>query len=451
MATIITREQILKFRTMMSCEMINDNLVGQNLDDFLDEVFLYKEDNKFFNDLLFAYERALSLCIVDYEKFKEEFHTFLLSKKQYIEDNNLYKDFFKFTYFIYKTLSKKRISEKILLAYQDLLLQQYSYLNPNEQLIYGVNSDNTLLLTPELFPKLDYPFFELEIFKQTPSREKIIKCYRKYGYMLNGIEDITKYTFDEQIVTNLIFQLVFLIDEETKDILPYPYYEHSTNIPKLPRIWKDTNFYKEQLLNRNYLLPNRGVIALYKTCGDIKEVLFKEKIIDNDIFLLYKIKFSNNKCSAGFYDTKEQIFFSAWTHGVEKANLILSTNIENFILENYWHLTCNTEITHKKTTALNIVSDINHIDTPYYIEQPLVQYITTKTNIKNEKSITSIHNFVKENYSIVPKEINPYLRKLPHNATISEQAFKKAKEKGIIVPEGMTYVDKFTKKVYRKK
>ena len=114
--------------------------------------------------------------------------------------------------------------KEVLYAYNNLLMQQAKYLAPKDRVVFGVTTDGKLLIARELYPKFDWPVHELTTkYGDRLNFDWIKRYYKKYGYDVQTPDDMAVNFFNEQIIINMLFQLVYYIDETNQDMLPEPY------------------------------------------------------------------------------------------------------------------------------------------------------------------------------------------------------------------------------------
>ena len=191
-------------------------------------------------------------------------------------------------------------------------------------------------------------------------------------------------------------------------------------------------------------------MGIYRNSGDYSKVFFKEVFSDDKIYLLYKVLNDKDEGFCGFFDTKSQLFYSVFRDTSGENNF--HSSVENFILENYYHLTCNVEIDRKRNFALLVVDDISDGNLFYYKEQPVVQYFYENNSIALESKKRK--PYLKGNHvelDVVDIVISPYIRKLPLGATASEEAIAYAKEMGYSLAPNETFVRPFKRKSYQLK
>ena len=437
--------EIQEFRANGTIQMIEEELRDIDINDIITDIFVTTDDI-ISKQLIKKFESQLILSKINPKKFKSGLLTFFKQTTKFIEDNKLHKKFFEFCYFIYNSLNDKNINKHIINAYQDLLIEQYSHLGKPQEFMCGISSENKPYYASELYPFLEYPLSEYQKkygVDANPRWNKIMSLTRKYGYDINSLDELLLYLRDDQIIGNMFYQMSYFINETTDDIIPKPQYLPSEGIAKI-REYLITEKYLELLQQRKYLLPYNGVVGKYTNTGNIKEILFKERFIYDDLtpVLLFKIKFDNNCETMGYYDSKLNSIYTYWkeSYGGKHFHKVL----ENFILENYWHLVCDVEIKTNRAIALKKMNDKDNF---LYSEQPGVEYVVLKRD-KIGKVITKTYN--REDYKAVWTDIHPFVRKLPMGSTASSEAKKLAREMGYVLQPGETFVRPHTKKVFRK-
>lgn len=442
----LIHDYIQRKRTEGTILSILIKLKGIPTDELIADLFLHTED-EFATELVKKFEGILIKASMDLNYLNENLHDFYIETAKYLKENKMYNNFSKFAYFIYSNLSNNNVNLKILSAYQNLLLQQFCYLTPPGKIAYGITTDGKLMITDEIYPFLDYPIYEIEE-KNIKNPNEIKKIFKSYGYSIETLMDYEKIFLNEQIVTNMIIEMTNFINEDTSDIVPDRFIIASKGISTI-RKWKDTSFYKDLIKRRKYILPSSGVLGIYNNAGNIHSILLKEYFMDNQIYLLYKIINKDDEGFYGVYDIKNDFFYSLYkdSTGEEKYHSF----IENFILENYCHLTTDIEIDKKRNMALQIVDNIedNNFHYPY---QPIVQFVyKDNKNYSSNKDAKTLKNYDKKKYKEETITINPYIRRLPDGAIASDEAIERAKDFGYELAKGETFVRPFKRKTYRLK
>ena len=441
---MLTHDYVQERRTIGTVMSLELFLRDANVDELISDIFISAETTEA-KELIKRFEYILIKGAMNFDFLYKNLHKFFKETANIIKEKNLYKEFAEFSYLVYKSLSIKGSDIRSLSAYQNLLLQQFTYLTPPHKVLYGITVTGELMLTNELYPKLDYPVHEIEDKKIT-SREAIEKIFKSYGFDKEYIINIDRFSMEERVLVNMMTEMVPFIDEETSDIFPERLYRATKGLIPL-RKWKSTDYYKEALRKRKYILPPDGVLALYRNAEDIKSVFFKEVFRDDGVFLLYRINNRRDEGLYGVYDLKDEFFYSVYR---DSSAVELHYFIENFILETYCHLTTDIIIDRKRNQALKVVDNINenHYPRP---DEIFVEFLYKEKIKGEEKTEKQFRKYSKEKYKKETIDVNPYIRKLPAGAVASEEAINRAKAFGYELEEGETFIRAFKRSAYKLK
>lgn len=83
----------------------------------------------------------------------------------------------------------------------------------------------------------------------------LCKEYQKYGYPVKNFAEIEYLNDVSQLWTNEVLNIAPLINEYTMDMICEKPFRAKSYF-ELPRKWKNTDLYKEELQERRYLLPS---------------------------------------------------------------------------------------------------------------------------------------------------------------------------------------------------
>ena len=372
---------------------------------------------------------------------------------QYIKQNNLFNEFYSFCYYVISVLNLKKISNPIYVSYLDLALQQSTYFGSVDKVVIGIQSNGTLITKKDPLPYIDYIIREVvKKNKNNPSFNQVVKAFHKFNYKIKSPEDINIFRAKDEMFSNLSFRMAPFINEKTIDMFPEPMFYPLTGISRL-RVWKDTSFYKEVLTKRRYQLPQNGVVGTYYNSKDIHMIKFKEIYQYERVILLYRLYNSQMESVHGYYDTKTQLFYSVFKDTTGEA--MFHYSLENFILENYCHLTTDMEIDSNIDEAL-FVFELHPEEELGFLKEPLFNQISVLFEYENinkdlNKGTNKKRTFNKKNYSQDEVSISPFIRKLPIGAIASDEAIKAAKELGYLLLDGETFVKPHTRTTYQKK
>lgn len=444
-------ENLMKFRTKGSIESIAKKLSGYDFESILNTLYAASEDEKLKN-LMRLFEKQFLLVKTDMPKFRLTLHSFYKNTSNVIKRDHLQRKFMEYMYFVNNYYVKKSDTNDIVNAYMDFLIQQKAYLVPTK-VIYGIQANGKFMVRNEIYPNYDLPLYELMTGKIKEPLAKLAKSdpllyikkrLQSYGYDIPDSQELMSIPMKEQVITNMIDDLSYLIDENYQDMVPEKYY-YPTHEPILPQIKTDCSFFINKIKgSRRYIIPQSGVTAIYKNAGDISEIFFREKIFSNRSVMLYKIKVEADTYSTGYFDPLyncvETIFRSS-NRRTEQEQL------SAFIMQSYFCIVCDIAEEDKPYIALNIVKNI---DEPIDVSNiPSVEFSYNKNTSVEDNSGTVTHSYLKDKskYTLVEKSINPYIRKLPLGYKASDAAIARARELGIQLAPDETFVRDFEKHV----
>ena len=443
---------ITKKRTVNAACYIIDMLSGVDFAEFESALYFRCDDSRM-EYFIKVYGNQLEEAVLDPGSFVKGLDRFLLDTCTYIEKNNLYRDYFDFFMLLEKQfiINTYGLRSQVSCVYISLLMQQTSYFcrDRTDEQVTSVGSGGNLTFGKQVFPYSDAAAYELEKKLKpgkngcTLSSRDIREAYRMYGYNINSLEQAAFFENIVRLHENNVYFMASFISNRTFDLILKE--ALGGNILSCPRQWKKTEVYRERLLNRNYMLPRSGVTVIYKNAESIRKIIFLETVRFNEVVLLFKVVTDwGGECS-GFYWTKNQVFFAGCDRAGEKDR---GNPLENFILENYMVLSCDYEIDRKKNFALK-QTDLGQIDTEfYYPGQPLVcySYKNTGSNKNGRRSC----RYVKEEYKEELRSRSGYIRRLPEGQCASVEAVQTARELGLDLPEGRTFVRSHDYHVYVK-
>lgn len=447
---------IIRKRTINTAVQVINSVSGIDFDEF--ELQLYfRCDDEQMRKFIRRYEVQMEEAVLRPEEFCKNLDSFYRKTCFYIEENQLFRDYFEFTELLAHQRRLKigysRENKEVFDAYLSLLMQQTMYFCrfQLENSIVGLTEKGELIFRKNPNPFIDAGSYKLErdlqcmvSGKKGLTSKQLYSAYRPYGYEIHSLEEVHALESISRVYDNNQHMMIPYISEQTMYMVlqePYHHYE-----PHFPRIWKATDVYREKLKQRNYMLPSTGIVAKFVNAGDIREIRFAEVLQYNEIVLLYKVITEGNGEYSGYYHTKSQIFYSIFEYSNRPE---WHDRVENFILENYMILTCDYEIDRKKNYAIRQVERFTKEF--HYPDQPLVIYTYKKaTRGKASGETGNIRRYVKEDYQEEVRSRNGYIRRLPVNQQASEAAIQNARDLGLDLPAGMTFVRSHEYKVYRK-
>ena len=444
----------LKYFTEATVKAIDDALEGISVDDLINNIYL-KSDDKVMNYYIVQYEKQLILSRINHEEFRTELHKFYLEMAKHIRNTGSYKEFFALSYMQNVAICKRDINKGlmsgILSGCQDLLVQQYPYLTgSSKKVVCGLDKYGRLMTVPEVKEYLTEINYELHIITLNEQSEDfdyedtMLKIFRKYWYIVNSSKDCYEIIAYDQMITNMLYFMAIFINEETKEILPIPYRNPMDGVNANPKFEIDvcSKLVKDKLTQRQFLLPSQGINARFGNCGEIIGLLLLEVVENDNIVLLFKVKFSDETYTSGYYDTVNEIFYDMW----KESNYADLTHIplESIVLQSYLSLSC--ELTKEERLNLVWFKEIKDVNNLNVLDVTTVYYEIKEHSGKGAEGCT--RHFDRSRYIAQLMDIKPFLRNLPNNASASEEAIATAKKLGITLPRGKTLVRGFTKKVY---
>ena len=418
-----------KYKTKSSANVIIEKLDNVETEDILTGIFI-KSDYDESEHLIKLFEKQLIVAKLRKGDFKGGLYKFFKSTSQYIKKNRLFREFFKIAYDINVEMEKKHANRDVINAYLSLIMEQVSYLENEGKTICGITKNGDTIECDEIYPKFEKPIIELMISKDKPNNPKRLfelakKKYKLLGYNIETLEDYHIYVANQQLITNMLFHLAYLINEEYMDIIADVHFLPCLGIKGDIRINHPTSFYIEALKVRKYTIPSKGLICKINDVDSISELFIMERFIDDKVVMLYRLDMSSGGSTSGFYDIKENYFFSIWRNSDVGANI--HANVENIVLESYCRATTNKvdEVEgHNRRKEFEFYYKINRqsgdLETKAYDKNKYIEKVTT---------------------------VKPYVRKLPAGAKASEEAKRLAIKYGYELEKDETFVSSFKKSV----
>lgn len=449
--------QILQKRTFNSAFAVLENLKDIPFTELSMSLYFYCQDvamNKFTR----LYEAQVELAGIDPEKFMFQLHKFFNDLSNRIKKENLYSEFFELYYQCNKIrLTKKdiHINKKVILAYLSLLAQTTEYLRPNKfdftTIIAGRKTTGELITIKDAYPLLDMGGYEAEQFiESNPSvridpNDLIRSCYKKYGYEIKDLNDLNIITNIDKIYGTTISTMIPFINEYTYDILP-----ESPFIPEVSTFFVFHSKYPftdltTRLTKRKRTLPANGVVIKFNKDFPFKEVLLKEILYDNSIFMLYNLK-THKGDMVGFYDTKEKFFFNALADYEDKT---LYEAIGSLVLYLYGCYTLDTpDIQITKTQDYFSFASVKLEAEGYLQGGKLKNRLDPSTE---KESVSGVARKGNDAFTTETRAIQGFIRHLPEGKQPSEKAIALAESLGYDLAPNETYVQPFIKQVFKLK
>lgn len=453
MTDTIGEKKIRKNRTKGTAFEILRLMKRLSLSELLSNIYVQTED-PFALELIKKYESQLILAHEHPDSFIRNLHTFYVNMAHYIKKQRGYRTFLSFCYFIFTSLSSRQKQEfpddikynDALNCYYDILLQQINYFTHHPKVLYGLRSDDRLLLKEEPYPYLDVAMMEMMESRESNTIDNALKYMRRHGLSIYTKEDFVRFHANDQLITNMILIMAPLLNEHTEQINTHRYYPVAEGICFLQPVM-DTHYYKKWLRKKQFFLPINGLRATYMNSADIDEVYYQEVWVDNRIILLFKVTTKQGDFS-GFYDNAIEFFFSPWENS--KNGIHFHELIENFILENYCLLTIEPETLFQMPEWKYRIYQQETIPSLPIKKIPTVTFYLPSKGTASKENTTHYRVFDRSQLQSITKSIAPFIRQLPSGAKASEEAIERAKQYHYILREGETFVRPFKKRTYRR-
>jgi hypothetical protein len=430
MVVSISREELRKRRCYNGGQGTLLKLENISVEDVIINSYLHT-DNKIAMELAKRYEYLLILAKTKKNKYLEHRDSIHMNLSKWIKDNKLQREWVDFIYFTQTHFSFKY--ESIASSYMSEIMESWNYLSGyGENNIYGLSNDNEFLLCPDY-----YGDWDIKLHKLYKEVEKGKISMERYAHII-------KYELNEEFIIerneNLrhiaVFGLIPFINERNKSIYPTEWFPHAIgNYLRFPRVWKSSNFYKEQLKRRKYLIDSKGVKIFLKNAGVFTELLLMETVTrDKKIVMLFRLSTPEGG-TYGYYHLQDEYFFSAYKFSDKRD---IHDSMENLVLEMYTEVVCGLEKDKKRIYAIKEVEDITntikHKSTYLFVQYKLYNENTDKEELKGSRKGSTQK----------PHERRYAIRKLKENQKASDEAIERALELGIEIQEGFTFVQSYS-------
>lgn len=396
-----------------------------------------------------AYEAQMELAGANQEKFATGLHAFYNEMSKKILKEQLLDEFFEFYYRCVKLRLKnenERVDSTVATAYQNLLIQQLEYLRPSKfdfnTFVAGRTTAGEIMTRKDYFPTFDIPIYELRSALESGQKiadpeEFLYERYRKAGYSIWSADDQEQIIAQDKIHTTTCCTLLPFINEYTYDILPQQIFNANSNIFHRFLSQIDLDQMKTDLKRRKRTLPTNGVRIVFEGTDVISEILFKEILYDNSIYMLYRMSTKNGDLS-GVYETRDGFFYSIFQLSV--GHDYLTEGFESFVLflyatqvlGGYYNLP-----EHEKHIAILGCRDLK------------VSAYGMGGRLRN--TYTGAQKARTGDYEAAEASVQGYIRRLPAGQKASQEARGLAETLGYDLESNETYVRPFIKQVFRLK
>lgn len=380
------------------------------------------------------YEYLIALAKTNPEKYLKNRDRYMQSLARWILDQGLFDIWSE----LILVLDRYRNDNSAIIdALFSELMETWNYFSGYRgELIYGSNTNTKeLYKINELYGDWDYPLMELQykFEKGQMTKRKFNELKTKFFENEKNFE----INNNENIVDINIINMIPLINQRTKQVFPKKFLPlaNSVYFTSLPTPWKQTEYYRDVLMSRSYMLDNKGVVCELKNAGCYKSIYIVEDLTkNNDVVMLYRLD-TDDGSFMGYYIPNQRNFFSP--HKYSSGSNSLHPAIENFVLGIYADLVCDLEKNTRRIYAIERVDDIDKIDSfketkVYY--QALVKDEVEKQNKDKNRS---------GGWKQTPHRRKHSPRKLREGQEASSEAIERAREYGIELKPGYTFVQPY--------
>ena len=439
---------ILQTRTLSTATEILEWIKDMPFEKLSMSLYFYCQDVGM-KEFTRAYEAQLELAGANPEKFAMGLHRFYNDMAYKIQKENQYDLFFEFYYRCVKLRIRNEdeiIDATVSTAYQNLLIQQLEYLRPNKfdfrTFVAGRKTTGEIIVREDPFPTFDLPIYELRNAleqgrKFENAEEYLYGLYRKAGYEIYSEEDQLRIVAQDKIHTTTCCTLLPFINEYTFDILPQRIYNANSDIIHQILTWVDLDTVKADLKHRKRTLPTNGVRITFSGTEIISELLLKEILYDNSIYMLYRLSTANGDL-CGVYETKDCFCYSIFQTSIEHE--YLAAGIESLTLFCYATQVLGGEYNLEKINRYISVQGCDRLTASCYGQGGRLRNVYDGVQPKREGD-----------YVAGEASIQGYIRKLPTGQKASQEARELAESLGYDLESNETYVRPFIRQVFRLK
>ena len=166
---------ILRKRTINIAVLVISSIAGLEFTDLESALYFHCKDKRSIT-FIRAYESQIELAAINPDMFVKELDMFLFKTCGYIEENNLFQDFYDFCNLLelQRRLKILQGHKKLFDAYLSLLMQQAAYFCRNrlQDSVIGISENGLLLYKKNPHPYIDIGGYTLEIGRAS-CRERV--------------------------------------------------------------------------------------------------------------------------------------------------------------------------------------------------------------------------------------------------------------------------------------
>ena len=437
--------QILMNRTLNSGLMILKDLQDIPFEKLSFDLYFFCKDVSI-KSFTREFEAQLELAAIDGEKFLAQLHNFYTKISKKIIKENLFQDFFEFASLCSRMRMERMASggeNKVITSYLNILFETMEYLRPSKfdfsKRVVGLSTYSEVLVADDFCPYYDIASLEVEENVEKHFAPSFItRTFAKYGIHVSDPQDLISIGNQDRIISSSSFALLPFINEYTFDILPtkFPASE-DVRMSSLESILKPDRL-KEILKTRKRTLPTNGVEVKFPNTAFLRNLILKEILYRDRIYLLYKIDSEDGDYS-GFYDTKEGFFYSILSDSSigESATDILAS----FVLYIYGCYVLDMDSV--RLDRIPYIFSFSH-------SQIVAEGYQKGGKLKNVYRVEHPGSRKDdERYKKEEKHISGFIRKLPAGKSASEEAKQYAEKLGYDLSPNETFVRPFIRAVYK--
>lgn len=422
----ISKKDLKKENVKSSAQWISNKVKGIDETELITSMFIEANDDVT-KEFIKLFEAQILLANMDSQKFKQGLYMFLKNTAKFIKKNKLQRELLYFFCYLYKDnlFTKEVRNNPAIDCYISLIMEQLKFLCGVNQTIVGIDSKNEFIFAQEPYLNIEIPIFSFEKHKDV---KRLTADYKKYGYIVNGMEDIKFLFSNYNAISNNLYQCAFLVDEYNKDMVAKNHYpiNMTINIPAC----ENSDEISSYLTKRKRFIKN-GRIKVELDAGDIKEVELNEVFVENELYLYFKVKTKKDKDFNGFVELINLHFNSLFSELLPGTDKLL----RDLIFEIYALITTDILKVETRHDEFKMVFK-------YKEQNPLRMDPTNKSSL-NHRNL--------ENYQSELIDIDYFIRKLPEGATASDEAKALANRYGFELADNETFVRKFKKTIYKKR
>ena len=449
--------QTLQRRSMNSAIAILDNLKGIEFSKLSMSLYFYCQDVKM-GQFTRLYEAEIELAGANPEKFFLTLHSFYNEVSNKIKKENLYQDFFEFYYRCVRVRQQNEnhhIEDNVIVAYLNLLTQNIEYLRPQKfdfsLCVCGLSTKGEILTTKDLYPNIDQPSYELRAKAERGEvcdYDDIFNTYSKYGYNIKSIEDLHLVTNIDKIQTTTIDAILPFINEYTFDIIPQTPFTSFVLILDVIKTEVNLEEIKNKLTKRKRTLSTNGAEVHFKNSPFIQDLLLKEILFDNRIFMLYRLTTREGDL-CGYYDTKDKFFYSILNEYKDDPNII--RYLSTLVLYCYASFTLNDAYRLADFQKNFTIKECPFVVAEGYLKGGKLKNVYNPSNEDDEGEHTGKARIGNEDYEKNTRAIQGFIRRLPIGQKASQEAIEYAEHLGYSLEINETFVRPFIKQVFKLK